>query len=83
MSNDIAKSKINNASKKAEEIQKILNKAYSCLNASLSINGYGIYHDISEVRSLIFDTQNELRKALEVVNSVDWPTNSDYDLADM
>lgn len=78
-----AKGKVNHAIKKADEIQKHLHKAYESLNRRVNTNGYGIYHDIPEVKNLVFDTQAELNKALELLNNVDWPTDKDYDAAGM
>lgn len=78
-----AKGKVNHAIKKSDEIQTHLHKSYQSLNRRVSTNGYGIYRDISEVKSLILETQAELNKALELLNSVDWPTDKDYDAAGM
>ena len=77
-----AKDKINAASAGCEAAQAEWRAAAASLEGSISVNGYGVHYDRHQLRYKLLDAQKHILKALATLDSIDWPTNSDYDLAE-
>lgn len=75
----LASEKINAAIKGCDEVHKHLILASDELKKNVSTNGFGIYHDRSEIRNIIVTSKTELEHALKNLEAIDWPSNNDYD----
>lgn len=77
-----AKSKIVAASKGCEAAETEWRAAATAINGSISTNGYGVHHDRYQLRNKLLDAQEHIKKSLATLNSIDWPYEADYDLAE-
>lgn len=75
----MAVEKVSVASIKCEYVHKKLHDAHSELTKNVYVNGFGIYQDRFQIRNQILSTKAFLEDALRQLDSVDWPTNEDYD----
>ena len=75
-----AQAKINTAEEACGKVQASWVAADKALSGSVGTNGYGIYRDSFELRNKLRNAQNHIRDALLVLDSVEFPTNADYDL---
>lgn len=76
-----AKAKLNAAAKGCEAAERAWRDAYNALSGSVSTNGYGIHHSAYELRDKLLQAQARIQESLRVLDGIDWPTNSDYDVA--
>lgn len=81
--NEIASAKIKLATQSCAEIQAAWHEAATKINGGVSTNGYGIYHDRFELRDKLQAARNSLDKALAAIDKTQWPTDADYDQAEM
>lgn len=76
-----AKDKIDAASRACDEAHKSWAEAGNALAGTVSVNGYGIFHDRHEFRRKLESARSSLNDALKALEGVDWPTDADYDQA--
>lgn len=74
-----AKDKIDAASRACDEAHKAWSDAASALAGTVSVNGYGIFHDRDEFRRKLESARANINDALNALNGVDWPADADYD----
>ena len=77
-----AETKLKAAAKGCEAAEKAWRGAYNALSGSVSTNGNGIHRNPFELRDKLLQAQACIEKSLRDLNSIDWPTNADYDIAD-
>jgi hypothetical protein len=75
-----AKTKITAAEKGCSKVQAEWVAADKALGGSVSTNGYGIYSDRFELRDKLELARKHINEALMAMDSIDWPTNAEYDL---
>jgi hypothetical protein len=73
------KEKIAAAEKGCQKAQAAWTDASAALAGRVSVNGYGIYHDASELRRKLLSAQSSIQEAIRALDEVEWPTNADYD----
>jgi len=71
--------KISAAEVACGEVQEKWSAATQALAGSVSVNGFGIYHDRFALRSKLMDARANIDDALKALESVEWPTDADYD----
>lgn len=74
-----AHDKIDAASKGCEMVHAAWSDAAIALGGAVSTNGYGIFHDPSELRHKLLAAQESIKSALQGLNEIDWPIDADYD----
>jgi hypothetical protein len=74
-----ARDKIDVASRVCDEAHKFWTDATNALAGTVSVNGYGIFHDHHEFRRKLESARASLNDALNALDGVDWPTADDYD----
>lgn len=74
-----AKRKVDAASSGCDKVQNHWHAAYSALNRGTGVNGYGIYHDCSAVRSSLLEAKASIESALRELEAIVLPTDNDYD----
>lgn len=77
-----ATAKLTAATKGCEAAEKAWQDAYTALSGSVSTNGYGIHHNRYELRDKLLQAQAHLQESLRALEGIDWPTNTEYDIAD-
>jgi len=77
-----AKEKIASAEKGCQKAQEAWADASAALAGGVSVNGYGIYHDRSELRYKLQAAQVSIGNAMKALDEIDWPTESDYNQLD-
>lgn len=60
-------------------VQEKWGAAEQALSGSVSVNGFGIYHDRFSLRSKLLDARENINEALKALDAVEWPTDADYD----
>jgi len=71
--------KVAAAEKARREAQAAWSAAAEALSGSVSVNGYGIFRDRSQLRDKLLDARNHIDSTLGALDRTDWPTNTDYD----
>ena len=56
--------------------------ATAALDGNVSMNGYGILRDPSELRAKLLAARHHIEQGLLYLADVAWPTNADYDRAE-
>ena len=74
-----AKAKIDAAERGCQKAQTAWADASTALAGGVSVNGYGIYHDPSALRSKLLSAQSSIQSALKSLDAIEWPSNADYD----
>ncbi|WP_226034369.1 hypothetical protein [Aquitalea palustris] len=76
----VAKAKVSAAEKGCDKVQTAWNAAYEALSGEVSMNGCGVYHDQGyPLRRKLLDAQAEIKIALAELDTIEWPTDADYD----
>jgi len=71
--------KVAAAEKACREAQAAWSAAAEALSGGVSVNGYGIFHDRSQLRDKLMDARTHIEGALAVLERIDWPTSAEYD----
>ena len=74
-----ARAKISAAEVASGETLKKWRAAEQALGETVLVNGYGVLRDRLELKSKLLDAQAKIGEALKALDSVEWPTDADYD----
>ncbi len=77
--------KITRSAEAVEKVQSYVGKALEVLDHGFNgriVNGYGVYTDVSTRKYDLAIALDELKKALTLMDTTAWPTNTDYDDAE-
>lgn len=74
-----ARIKIEAAEKGCAKVQASWSDAAAALAGRVSVNGYSIYHDPSDLRHKLLSAQASIQDALKELEGIEWPTHADYD----
>lgn len=78
-----ALAKISAAEVECGEVQDKWNAATQALSGSVSINGYGIFHDRAyALRQKLEAAKASIHEALQILDGIDWPSEGDYDVVE-
>ena len=76
--NQNSKDKISAADVACSKVHNSLCRTLNLLGGGVSVNGYGIYNNPVQVRQKLLAAQKEISTALQTLDGVDWPTETDY-----
>lgn len=74
-----AEARVVAAGKACDQVMAELRAADSVLSGSISVNGYGIFHDKFQVRAKLHEARKHIDEAMKLFEQVEFPTEADYD----